>query len=53
MYKQNNSNRIPSSQANSLGFKEKPKMKNNEKEYTQKFISKQVSCQPREAQQAL
>jgi hypothetical protein len=28
-------------------------MKNNEKDYAQKFKSKQVSCQPRESQQAL
>ena len=28
-------------------------MKNNEKDYAQKFNSKQVSCQPRETQQAL
>jgi hypothetical protein len=28
-------------------------MKNDEKDYAQKFNSKQVSCQPREAQQAL
>jgi hypothetical protein len=28
-------------------------MKNNEKDYAQKFNSKQVSCQPKEAQQEL
>jgi hypothetical protein len=28
-------------------------MKNNEKDYAQKFNSKQVSCQPRKSQQAL
>jgi hypothetical protein len=28
-------------------------MKNKEKYYTQKFNSRQVSCQPKEAQQAL
>jgi hypothetical protein len=28
-------------------------MKNNEKDYAHKFNSQQVSCQPREAQQAL
>jgi hypothetical protein len=28
-------------------------MKNDEKDYAQKFNSKQVSCQPKEAQQAL
>ena len=53
MYKQNNSSRIPSNQENNLDFKNKKKMKNNEKDYAQKFNSKQVSCQPRETQQAL
>jgi hypothetical protein len=53
MYKRNNLRRIPSSQANNPGFKEKPKMKNNDKDYAQKVKSQQVSCQPREAQHAL
>lgn len=54
MYKQNNSSRIPNNQANNPGFKDKSKMKkNNEKDCAHKFNSQQVSCQPREAQQAL
>jgi hypothetical protein len=53
VYKKNNSIKIPSNQANNPGFKDKPKMKNDEKDYAQKFNFKKVSCQPREAQQAL
>jgi hypothetical protein len=53
VYKSNNSRRIPSRQANSPENKEKSKMKIKEKYYAQKFNSKQVSCHPRESQQAL
>jgi hypothetical protein len=50
MYKWNDSTKIPSSQATTQSSRKNKKMKIDEKDYAQKFNSKQVSCQPREAQ---
>jgi hypothetical protein len=43
VYKSSNSSRIPGSQANSPETKDKLKIENKEKDYAQKFNSKQAS----------